>query len=296
MPNHVIYERLWSSRKLGRCSKLAALAYPWIYLIADDWGRFEMLPRIIWGRAFGGRTDVPARDVARWLAEYEEVGLMVRYKVREVEVCLWTGFRGRPKSKRRPSNLPEPPGGVLVGTDSEGDTPKEDADLFPDEKPKRSSELEVDQESRAGVQRTDSGAQRQSQLEALADEVVACWNTRRDNKADAKRSASHVALVDKLDKAKYRREEVLLVALVAAHHEQGKWYRGHSGNEGLLIALGLGGRPRTKDGVVTSLTKNHFAALLEAPPLEYGPQMAVLLEAKGLTEAARERGWKLRAA
>lgn len=107
MGNHVIRDRIWASRKLAACSREAALAYPWLYLVADPWGRFEYSPRRIWTLVFGGRTDVLLADVEAWLAEYERHGLLLRYHI-DGDLAVWTGFRDRPKGKRRPSDYPDP--------------------------------------------------------------------------------------------------------------------------------------------------------------------------------------------
>ena len=107
MANHVIRDRIWVSRKLRRCSLQAALAYPWIFLVADDWGRFEFDPQQIWSRVFGSRLDVSLDDVMGWLNEYERENLLVKYD-EHAELAHWTGFDGRPPSKRRPSQYPDP--------------------------------------------------------------------------------------------------------------------------------------------------------------------------------------------
>jgi hypothetical protein len=109
VPNHVIRDRIWVSKKLAQCSLKAALAYPWIFLIADDWGRFEYRPRVIWGLVFGAREDVSQNDVTNWLAEYEKVGLLERYHI-DGELAAWTNFEGRPPTKRRVSLYPDPSG------------------------------------------------------------------------------------------------------------------------------------------------------------------------------------------
>jgi hypothetical protein len=107
LPNHVIRDRIWQSDKLAACSRDAALGYPWVFLIADDWGRFELAPRRIWATVFGGREaeDVTRQDVASWLNEYEERGLLIRYAE---NLAVWTNFQGRPPSQRRPSAYPDP--------------------------------------------------------------------------------------------------------------------------------------------------------------------------------------------
>lgn len=114
MGNHVIYDRLWESDKLARCSMLAALAYPWIFLVADDHGRFEYKPRAIWKHAFAYRGDVTVEDVAGWIDEYWKAGLLIRYHIQDEDgsggLAHWYKFKGRKPSDRRPSEYPDPAG------------------------------------------------------------------------------------------------------------------------------------------------------------------------------------------
>ena len=105
MANHVIYDRIWESKKLASISKDAALAYPWVYLVADDYGRFEYNARRVWGKVFSGRKDISLEEVECWLAEYEQVGLLRRY---HIDLAVWIGFKQRPPSKCKPSHLPDP--------------------------------------------------------------------------------------------------------------------------------------------------------------------------------------------
>jgi hypothetical protein len=92
---------------LAECSRDAALAYPWIFLVADDHGRFEYKPRAVWKNAFAYRQDVTVEDVARWMDEYWKVGLLSRYHI-QGELAHWYKFRGRKPSDRRPSEYPDP--------------------------------------------------------------------------------------------------------------------------------------------------------------------------------------------
>lgn len=120
MGNHVLYDRIWESDKLARCSRNAALAYPWILLVADDHGRFEYRPRRIWTRVFGSREDVTQTDVTKWLEEYIAVGLLVRYHI-DGDLAHWVGFKGRKPSDRRPSEYPDPADfPAHTGTDEAG--------------------------------------------------------------------------------------------------------------------------------------------------------------------------------
>lgn len=105
MPNHVIRDRIWVSKKLAKCSLKAALAYPWIYLVCDDWGRFEYEPSVIWKQVFARRDDVSLEEFEGWLDEYQTHGLLQRYHM-DGDLAFWTGFyRG---GKRRPSAYPDP--------------------------------------------------------------------------------------------------------------------------------------------------------------------------------------------
>jgi hypothetical protein len=107
MSNHVLRDRIWESNKLARCSREAALAFPWILLVGDDWGRFEYRPRVIWGKVFCSRSDITPDEVELWLAEYEKEGLLIRYQA-DGAVAYWTNFNGRPPSQRRPSLYSDP--------------------------------------------------------------------------------------------------------------------------------------------------------------------------------------------
>lgn len=107
MGNHVIRDRLWDSGRIKRCSRDAALAYPWIFLVADDWGRFEFDAHRIWTKVFGNRKDVSEAEVVTWLAEYEREGLLFRYHL-DGGLAVWYNFKGMPPSQRRKSEFPDP--------------------------------------------------------------------------------------------------------------------------------------------------------------------------------------------
>jgi hypothetical protein len=107
VPNHVIYDRIWQSKKLEQCSDLAAAWYAWVFLVADEWGRFEYHPRAIWGEVFRRRPNVTLEQVTAWLQEYERVGLLIRYHING-ELAVWTNFIGRKYSERKASSLPDP--------------------------------------------------------------------------------------------------------------------------------------------------------------------------------------------
>lgn len=85
------------------------MAYPWIFLVADDHGRFEYNPRRIWTRVFGNRDDVTLEEVTGWLEEYWRAGLLKRYHI-DGDLAMWEGFKGRKLSERRDSEIVGPDG------------------------------------------------------------------------------------------------------------------------------------------------------------------------------------------
>lgn len=104
----MLTDRIHESKKLASCSRDAAMAYPWIYLVADWWGRFEYWPRLIWSKCYGARQDTTLEEVAAWLIEYEQVGLLKRYGDAG-QYAVWMKFRGAAPSKRAPTLIPAPP-------------------------------------------------------------------------------------------------------------------------------------------------------------------------------------------
>lgn len=148
MANHVIRDRIWVSDKLAKCSLNAALAFPWIFLVSDDWGRFEYRPRAIWGQVFGSREDVTVEDVRGWLAEYEREKLLVRYHM-DGDLAYWRGFEGRPENRRRKSRYPDPKSFEGVKLETTATEPRETARNRAEMLPL--AEIEQEQESRDGV-------------------------------------------------------------------------------------------------------------------------------------------------
>jgi hypothetical protein len=161
MANHVIRDRIWVSKKLRRCTLKAALAYPWLFLVADDWGRFEYDPPHLWSVVFAARSDVSLDDVTGWLQEYEREQLLVRYE-NGGELAFWTGFEGRPPSKRRPSKHIDPetvkkaPNRKRLGT-VRVPVRKDLGTLDQESLIRKAGAGEQEQESRAGEQENSNG-------------------------------------------------------------------------------------------------------------------------------------------
>ena len=152
MANHVIRDRIWESRKLRTVSREAALAYPWIFLVADDHGRFEYNPRRIWSLVFGNREDVTREEVAGWLEEYWRAGLMKRYHI-DGDLAVWEGFVGRKASERRESKIVSPDG-MPVFTPNDLAEPRDNARQGAE---KRGDPRQID--PRAEIETEQSGAE-----------------------------------------------------------------------------------------------------------------------------------------
>jgi len=127
MASQLLRDGLWSSKKLRRCSFLAHTMYPYVYLVADQWGRFEWDPEVLQARLFGARASevpggyregtesVPCGYLLGLLFEYETNGLLERYSEGSRVCARWTGYRGLPESKRAKSKLPEPKPDQILG-------------------------------------------------------------------------------------------------------------------------------------------------------------------------------------
>lgn len=134
MASQLLRDGLWASKKLRRCSFLAHTIYPYVYLVADQWGRFEWDPEVLQARLFGvrlqevpsgylvGTDSVPCGYLLGLLFEYERNGLLERYAVGEKVCARWTGYQGLPESKRAKSKLPEPEKGQVLRLPDGSDT------------------------------------------------------------------------------------------------------------------------------------------------------------------------------
>ena len=75
MPNRVIKESIWHSGKLSKCSILAQLHYPRLYLLIDDWGCLEVDLAVIKGRVYP-KIRITCDKIAGFLKEYNDNGLL----------------------------------------------------------------------------------------------------------------------------------------------------------------------------------------------------------------------------
>jgi len=109
----MIHEGLWRSEKLARCSTLAQLHYPRLYLLTDDWSCFEIDLPVIMGRVYPKMKRVDWRSILNFLIEYRENGLLFiwRDQMRTVFGYFTGKEEGRlfPPSRRHKRQTPPPP-------------------------------------------------------------------------------------------------------------------------------------------------------------------------------------------
>jgi hypothetical protein len=142
MPNRVLHESLLDSRSLEVLSPRAQDAFPRFILLADDFGCFEVNPRVLWAKGWSRRPDVSEADVAGWIVEYAEkqaVDAETGDRLPPV-LMLWThagrryahltGWFGTHGQKRRAEYDPNAAAGTPGRHGSKRKTPRPPADLL----------------------------------------------------------------------------------------------------------------------------------------------------------------------
>lgn len=107
-------------RKISRDKKVdslscdtSRLAFTWAIAHLDVEGRIEGDPALLCHTLFPRRTDITADEMAAYIAEWAEAGLVVWYEVGDDTVLYFPGFaknqRGLRKDREAASYLPPPP-------------------------------------------------------------------------------------------------------------------------------------------------------------------------------------------
>lgn len=101
MPKRMLDDSLLTSPSIARCSPRAQDAFPRFILLADDFGCFEVFPRVLLAKGWPHRTDVTEADVSNWLTEYAAAGMARVWAEGERQYCHLTGWDGPHGQRKR---------------------------------------------------------------------------------------------------------------------------------------------------------------------------------------------------
>ena len=129
MPKRMLDDSYLSSPSLAKCSPRAQDAFPRFILLADDFGCFEALPKILLARGWPYRSDVTEAEVWSWLEEYVAAGMACLWTEKERRWCYLTGWDGPHGQRKRAEYDPEAPRGTPGAHGSKRRTPRPPAEL-----------------------------------------------------------------------------------------------------------------------------------------------------------------------
>lgn len=100
----------WQDEKVGKVSRDGRLLFVVLITLADDEGRFRLLPSLILGHGYPYDSDA-GRKLKGWLSELESVGLVVLYESEGVEYGALPSWQRHQRINRSADSiLPPPPG------------------------------------------------------------------------------------------------------------------------------------------------------------------------------------------
>lgn len=106
MPNRILREGILTSVAVNSLTPQAEVFYRRLMSIVDDFGRFDGLAPVIFGRLYALQIDrVRVADVERWIAECEKAGLVRTYTVAGKPYLTLKNL-GEPRATK--SKYPEP--------------------------------------------------------------------------------------------------------------------------------------------------------------------------------------------
>lgn len=109
MPNRVIKNGIWHSKKLAKCSIEAQLHYPRLYLLIDDWGCFEIDLDVIKGTVYP-KIEITCKKIGSLMDEYEKNSLLFTWKENSSKFGYFIGKEeGRLPSPTRRHKRKTPP-------------------------------------------------------------------------------------------------------------------------------------------------------------------------------------------
>lgn len=109
MPNRYVREGYLSSEKVAKLSAEAERLYFRLYLVVDDYGRFEARSVLIKNKAFPAHDSIETTKVVEWFKELVLKKMIRYYKIEDKAYFEIANFNQRTRSKSR---YPDP---VLEG-------------------------------------------------------------------------------------------------------------------------------------------------------------------------------------
>lgn len=114
MPNRILKESITTSDTIDALSAEEERLFYRLMVVCDDYGRYFGETTIIIGHCFPRKIGkIKARDVLRWLARLEEVGLLSLYTVAGasyLQITTWVRHQQmRAKRSKYPAPLPDEP-------------------------------------------------------------------------------------------------------------------------------------------------------------------------------------------
>ncbi len=107
MPNRILREGILTSVAVNSLSPQAEVFYRRLMSVVDDFGRFDGMTQVIFGRLYALQSDrIQVRDLDRWIAECEKVNLIRTYSVNGKKYLTLKNL-GEPRAKK--SKYPPPP-------------------------------------------------------------------------------------------------------------------------------------------------------------------------------------------
>ena len=110
MPCRYIREEYLTSERVDLLDVKAERFYFRLFLVVDDFGRFEANEKLLKSKVFPLKEDVRATDISRWLSACEQAGLIRLYTVsgkRYLSVDRFAQTRANCRSTK--SKYPDPP-------------------------------------------------------------------------------------------------------------------------------------------------------------------------------------------
>lgn len=105
MPGRYIREGYNDSARVNSLEPMAERFYFRLFLVVDDYGRYEARPELLKAKCFGLRQEVRITDITRWIAACVTAGLILEYTVGGRHYIQLLDFR---QQTRGPSKYPQP--------------------------------------------------------------------------------------------------------------------------------------------------------------------------------------------